>query len=171
MMGSANSSTWVHLTMHDKMKIGWIKPKIVQGHLSQCLSFFASELQAEALVLVPITSFINSPLEYWVVENRDKFADSYDDDLPGHGLAVWYTSVGTAPNGQDDVRLVDFSKPDQDPDLYNNPGLFADALFTLNPADPQRLLFDRNGHWGLLSFANVSDANANFSGLYMFGQF
>jgi M6 family metalloprotease-like protein len=171
MMGSANSSTWVHLTMHDKMKIGWIKPKIVQGHPGQCLSFFASELQAEALVLVPPTSFINSPLEYWVVENRDKYSDSigYDSDLPGHGLAVWYTSVGTFPNGYDDVRLVDYSKPDEDPDLYNNPG--SNALFTWNPADTQRLLFDRNGHWNLLHINDISDATANFNGLYMFGQF
>jgi M6 family metalloprotease-like protein len=173
MMGSGNSSTWVHLTIHDKMKIGWIRPKIVQGHLGQCVSFLAEELQPVALIVVPITQFLNSPLEYWIVENRDKIASGggYDSDLPGHGLAIWYSSAGTYVNGlgYDDLRLVDFSKPDEDPDLYNHPG--SNALFTLNPAEPQRILLDRNGHWNLLNFTNISDANANFSGLYMFGEF
>ena len=171
MMGSGNSSKWVHFPMHDKIKIGWIKPRIVRQHLGQCLQFVASELQAAALIVVPIDQFLASPLEYWVVENRDKAVDSggYDDDLPDQGLAVWYTSVGTFTNGHDDVRLVDFSKADQDPDNYNNPWI--NALFTLNPADPQRLLIDRNGHWNLLYFRDVSDVNANFSGLFMFAEF
>lgn len=171
MMGSKYSSTWIHLTMHDKIKIGWIKPKFVQGHLGQCLQFVPSELTASALIVVPISQFQNSPLEYWIVENRNKAYDGgegYDDDLPDKGLAVWYISVGTF-SGYDDVRLVDFSQPDQDPDLYNNPG--NNALFTLNPADPRRILLDRNGHWNLLWFQNVSDANANFSGLFMFAEF
>jgi M6 family metalloprotease-like protein len=171
MMGSGNSSKWVHFPMHDKIKIGWITPKIVREHSSQCLQFVASELQAAALVVVPIDQFLASPLEYWVIENRDKEVDSggYDDDLPGKGLAVWYTSVGTYSNGHDDVRLVDFSKPDQDPDLYNNPGI--NALFTLDPADPRRIILDRNGHWNLLWFQNVSDVKANSSGLFMFAEF
>jgi M6 family metalloprotease-like protein len=173
MMGSAGSNKWVHFPMHDKIKIGWIKPKFVQGHLGQCLQFVPSELQPAALVVVPIDSFQNSPLEYWIVENRNKAYDGgegYDDDLPDKGLAVWYTSVGTyAPSGHDDVRLIDFSKPDQDPDLYNNPG--SSAFFTLNPADPRRIILDRNGHWNLLWFQNVSDVNANFSGLFLYAEF
>jgi M6 family metalloprotease-like protein len=171
MMGSGNSSTWVHFTMHDKIKIGWIKPKIVQGHLGQCLEFVPSEWGANALILVPATSFLGSPLEYWVVENRNKAYDSggYDDDLPDKGLAIWYTSVGTYSNGHDDVRLVDFSKPTQNPLNYNNPG--SNALFTVNLASPSRALLDRNGQWNLLWFENVSDANANNSGFFMFGEF
>jgi len=171
MMGSSASNKWVHFTMHDKMKIGWIKPRIVRQHLGQCLQFVASELQAAALVVVPIDQFLGSPLEYWVVENRDKDVDSggYDDDLPGRGLAIWYTSVGTFTNGHDDVRLVDFSKADQDPDNYNNPWI--NALFTVDPADPTRILLDRNGQWNLLYFRDVSDVNANFSGLFMFAEF
>jgi M6 family metalloprotease-like protein len=171
MMGSALSDKWLHLPMHDKIKIGWIAPKIIRQHGGQCLQFLASELQAVALVVVPIDQFLATPLEYWVVENRDPLGDGggYDDDLPDHGLAVWYTSVGTAPFGQDDVRLVDFSKPDQAGTSYNNPQ--GNALFTLNPADPQRLLFTRAGQWNLLWFQNVSDVNDNFSGLYMFAEF
>lgn len=172
MMGSGASNKWVHFPMHDKIKIGWIKPKFVQGHLGQCLQFVPSELTSSALIVVPITSFLGSPLEYWIVENRNKAYDGgegYDDDLPGKGLAVWYNSVGTFPGGQDDVRLVDFSKADQDPDNYNNPWI--NALFTLDPADPRRVLLDRNGQWNLLWFQNVSDANANYSGLFMYAEF
>ncbi len=170
MMGSAGSNKWVHFPMHDKIKIGWIAPKIIRQHGGQCLQFLASELQAVALVVVPIDQFLASPLEYWVVENRDRLGDGggYDDDLPDHGLAVWYTSVGTF-SGWDDVRLVDFSKPDQAGTSYNNPG--SNALFTLNPSDPTRILLSRNGQWNLLWFQNVSDVNDNFSGLFMFAEF
>ncbi|HEY3571597.1 MAG TPA: hypothetical protein VGP73_26965 [Thermoanaerobaculia bacterium] len=170
MMGSAASNKWVHFPMHDKIKIGWITPKIIQGHLGQCLEFVPSEWGANAVVLVPITSFLGSPLEYWVVESRNKAFDGggYDDDLPDNGLAIWYTSVGTF-FGFDDVRLVDFSKPTQDPDLYNNPG--SNALFTIDLASPSRALLDRNGQWNLLWFENISDANANNNGFIMFGEF
>jgi M6 family metalloprotease-like protein len=173
MMGSANSSTWVHLTMHDKVKIGWIKPKFIQGHLGQCLQFVPSELTNSALIIVPITSFMGSPLEYWIVENRNKQYDGgegYDDNLPDKGLAVWYNSVGTyQPSGHDDVRLVDFSKPSQNPLNYNNPG--NNALFTLSTTNPSHALFNRNGQWNLLSFENVSDVNLNYSGLFVYAEF
>ncbi len=173
MMGSASSSTWVHYTMHDKVKIGWIQPKIVQGHLDQCLQFVPSELTASALIIVPITSFLTSPLEYWIIENRNKQYDGgegYDDDLPDKGLAIWYNSVGTfVPSNQDDVRLIDFSQPTQTPLSYNTPG--SNALFTVNPSTPSRALLNRNGQWNLLWFENVSDANANYSGLFMFAEF
>jgi M6 family metalloprotease-like protein len=175
MMGSQASNKWVHLPMHDKIKIGWIQPKIVRQHTGGCLQFVASELQNAALVVVPIDQFLSSPLEYWVVENRQKAYDSggYDDDLPDNGLAIWYVSVGTYQvgiPGSNDVRLVDFSKPDQDPDLYNNPG--SNALFTVNPADPTRILLNRNGQWNLLFFENVSDANGGiYPGLFMYAEF
>ena len=170
MMGSASSSTWVHYTMHDKIKLGWITPKFIQGHLGQCLEFVPSEWASNAVVLVPITSFLGNPLEYWIVENRNKAFDSggYDDNLPDKGLAIWYVSVGTF-FGFDDVRLVDFSKPTQDPDLYNNPG--SNALFTIDLASPSRALLDRNGQWNLLWFENISDSNANNNGFLMFGEF
>jgi hypothetical protein len=40
----------------------------------------------------------------------------------------------------------------------------------LNPADPRRILLNRNGQWNLLWFQNVSDVNANFSGLFMYAE-
>jgi M6 family metalloprotease-like protein len=88
MMGSANSSKWLHLPMTDKVKIGWIRPKIVRAHTGKCLQFVASAIQDAALIVVPIDQFLNNHLEYWVVENRHKKydQDGYDEDLPDDAL-------------------------------------------------------------------------------------
>lgn len=172
MMGSASSTKWVHLPMHDKMKIGWIAPKIIQAHYGDCLLFVPAELYPAALVIIPASMFMTNPLsEYWIVDSRIEAydADGYDEDLPDDGLAIIDVSTGTAPGGHDDLRLVDFSKAALDPDLYNNPG--SNALFKINPLDPNRILLDRNGQWNLLWFQNVSDPAANYNGLFMFAEF
>jgi hypothetical protein len=133
----------------------------------------SSALQDAALIVVPIDQFLADPLELWVVENRNKAfdPDGYDDDLPDAGLAVWYVSVGTkpGPGGYDDIRLVDFSKPDQDPDLYDNP--WSNALFKADPDNFRRIIIDRDGHWNLLFFQDVSDVAGGWSGLFMYAEF
>lgn len=172
MMASASSTKWLHLPIHDKMKIGWIAPKIIQAHYGDCLQFVPAEIYPAALVIIPPSMFMTNPLsEYWIVESRIKDYDyeGYDEDLPDDGLAIMNVSTGTALYGHDDLRLVDFSKAALDPDLYNNPG--SNALFKLNPADPDRILLDRNGQWNLLWFQNVSDPAANYDGLFMFAEF
>lgn len=152
---------WMHLNMHDKIKIGWIQPKILDAHLGQTVRFPSSENRKAALVLVKPNSDEpeDGPFEYWVVENRNRAqsAGSYDTNLPEDGLAVWYVAEGTYTIGHDDVRLVNASLPDQDPDLYNNPS--TGALFTNDPNDPKRLLLDSNGQWSLLFFEDVSAAS------------
>ncbi len=151
--------SWLHLTLFDKMKIGWVHPRIVNKHLETCLHFPASESEAAGLVLVPPEVLLDpeAPLEYWVVENRHRaYAEvGYDDDLPENGLAIWYVSEGTYSNGCDDVRLVNASLPDQDPDLYNNPGY--GAFFTYVPDEPERLLMMSGGPWSFLYFRRVSN--------------
>ncbi|NUM56659.1 MAG: hypothetical protein HUU46_23780 [Candidatus Hydrogenedentes bacterium] len=152
---------WMHMTMHDKIKIGWIQPKILNAHLGKVLRFPSSENRKAALILVkPFNDDPgDGPFEYWVVENRNRAqsAGNYDADFPEDGLAVWYVAEGIYNDGHDDVRLVDADLPDQDPDLYNNPTL--GALFTMDAADPKRLLIDSNGEWSLLWFQNVSNAS------------
>jgi len=104
----SDNCQWHHMTMHDKMKIGWVQPKIIATHLGQCVAFPNSENFPAALVLLaPATS--QKPLstsEYWIVENRNKpsslcnncvlqtsitpFADGvFDAGQPESGLAVW----------------------------------------------------------------------------------
>lgn len=152
---------WMHMTMHDKIKIGWIQPKILDAHLGKLLRFPSSENRKAALILVK-PDFLDDekgPFEYWVVENRNRAqsAGGYDSEFPEDGLAVWYVAEGTYNEGHDDVRLVDADLPDQDPDLYNNPTL--GALFTEDAANPKRLLIDSDGEWSLLWFQNVSAAS------------
>lgn len=159
----ATTYTWTMFTMPDRVKIGWIKPKILDAHDGRCLQFGASELRTDALIVVPPKELRKATgvLEYWVVEYRKKLdADGYDGELPENGLAVWYVATGTYSAGWDDVRLVQFDKSDRDPDRYKNPA--ADALFKRDDGNPRRLLLDRTKQWTLLYFENVSDAGGQF---------
>lgn len=177
----SDNCDWRHMNIHDKMKIGWIQPKILAGHLGQCLAFPASERSPAALVLLnPLKDPLDAD-EYWIVENRNKASSVcdgcllfippfdveegvFDSALPESGLAVWWVSKGTW-YGQDDVRLVDASLPAQDPDgttdiFGSDPGYSsqgAGALFKRDDTDPQHVLFDRQGTWNLLFFRGVSD--------------
>lgn len=156
---------WMHLTMHDKIKIGWIRPKILDTHLGKLLRFPSSENRKAALILVKPFGDVpgKGPFEYWVVENRNRAqsAGAYDSKFPEDGLAVWYVGEGTYNDGHDDVRLVDAGLPDQDPDLYNNPAI--GALFKKDPTNPKRLLIDSDGEWSFLWFQNVSVASPTMS--------
>lgn len=167
----ASSNTWVHLPMPDKVAIGWITPKVVRAQLGECLAFGASEAEPDALILVPADAFAADPLEFWVVEHRAKTFDpgGYDDGLPSDGLAVWYVSSGQHPAdaGHDELRLVDASSPDQDPDLYANPA--AGALF--QPAGAKRWLFGRTGDVVFLTFSRVSKPFLEESGPVMLAEF
>jgi M6 family metalloprotease-like protein len=188
----SNNCQWLHMTMHDKMKIGWIQPKIVAAHLGECLAFPNSESEKAALVLVQPGATLSAD-EYWIVENRYKKGSNcdgcvinlpgasfdqgvFDTGLPESGLAIWWVRTGTWFWGDDEVRLVDASLDDQDPNGngpaqenppsggYRNQG--AGALFKRNDADPQRLLLNSAGEWSSLYFRDVSDPGAT-----MYGEF
>ena len=160
----ASDRTWEHMTIYDKMKIGWIQPSFSYGHVGRCLSFEASESTASALVVVSPTvtgtgTLPASSSEYWMIENRHKPSSrgDFDQNLPESGLAVWWVQEGTAAGGYDTLRLVDFAKPDSPPNAYTNPT--NSALFKRNDANPVRLLFADAGR----SYAwvrGVSDAGA-----------
>lgn len=152
----ATDRSWKHLTMYDKMKIGWIQPKIVDGHLGKCLQFSASELTQTGLVILADSTSAN---EYWVVEVREKSASfgAFDQDLPDSGLAVWWVRQGTWAGGYDEVRLVDAGKPDQKATKYGAPG--PDALFEYDPQDPLHFLLDAAGATKAM-FRDVSPSSA-----------
>ena len=184
----SDNCSWEHMLIHDKMKIGWIQPKIVAGHLDKCLAFPASESSPTALVLLAPQDPHQTD-EYWIVENRHKPSSDcgscvlnlpqflgynpgkvgvFDRDLPESGLAVWWVKTGAYFSGYDDIRLVNASLPDQDPNGttaitgadpgYVNP--IVGALFKRDDADPQKLLLNSNGEWSLLFFRGVSDPGA-----------
>lgn len=96
----------IHMTVVDKMKIGWIRPKILlpsnermQNGL-RCYSFAAIESQPSAVVLYSS----NAPNESFVIENRTKSgsARNFNADAPSEGLAVWWIDLNSG-----DVRLID----------------------------------------------------------------
>ena len=165
----ATTYTWTMLTMPDRIRIGWIKPDILDAHEGRCLEFAPSASRKSALILVPPKQLRKATgvLEYWVAEyrNAEQVDGGYDDGLPDAGLAVWYVATGTYSSGWDDVRLVHFDKSDRDPDRYKNPG--ADALFRRNDGNHRRVLFDRTKQWTLLYFENVSEAG----GQHMYAEF
>jgi hypothetical protein len=165
-MSNAPHVAFSHMNIHAKMKIGWIQPKIIRGHLGRCLAFPASEAtKAAVVVMSPETP--KSPLksdEYWIVENRHKpsSAGHFDDGLPESGLAIWWVKTGGFPNGHDDVRLVDFSKTDQNPNNYQNPG--SSALFKRNDTKPTRQLFNGTGSRTFAWLRGISPVGATMHG-------
>ena len=174
----SNNCSWEHFTLHDKVKIGWIKPQILQGHLSQCLAFPASESTPAALAIVPPSASQTPSGEYWLIENRYKPASGcngcllftpangvFDTGLPESGLAVWWVRTNALGGGQDDVRLVSALNHGADPDGTTpitgaDPGFInqgAGALFKVDTASPNKILADSTGGWSLLWFTAVSN--------------
>jgi hypothetical protein len=151
-----------HMNIHAKMIIGWIQPKIIRGHIGRCLAFPASKsTKAAVLVMSPETP--QAPLkadEYWIVENRHKpsSAGHFDDGLPKSSLPIWWVKTGEFPNSHDDVRLVNFSKPDQNPNNYQNPG--PSALFMRNDAKPTRHLVNGSGRPSFAWLRGISPVGA-----------
>jgi len=68
----ADNCAYLHFTIYDKMKFGWIQPPILRTHLDQCVGFPAAEGAPAALVLVPPAASPTPSGQYWIVENRNK---------------------------------------------------------------------------------------------------
>jgi len=136
---SDNCGGMKHLNMHDKMKIGWVRPKVRMrdGVLADCMNFPASELTPAGLIINPVVTSTpaGNVYQYWVVENRFKPSSAFGDwdrALPESGICIWY--VRQTPGADDEVHLIDALLPDQDPLAYVNQG--AGALFKDLPGHP-----------------------------------
>ncbi len=107
------------MNMVDRMKLGWITPKILSyDHTpdpQKCYSFPNSELNKAALVLYND----RYPDECWVVENRFKTGSTFpqfDSGLPESGLAVWWLNLKT-----EQIFIVNASKAPGRPDTVAYP--------------------------------------------------
>jgi len=146
-----------HISMLDKIKIGWVMPKILSvvpdrpDSERHCYGFPASESVPAGLVLINPAH----PEDMWVVENRfaSASARNFDAGLPESGLAIWWYGSEAVPETYR-LRLIDVSKGDLPPDEYRDQ--VAGALWkqrTGHPQDPAtvtHLLFPLDG---LFSFA------------------
>jgi M6 family metalloprotease-like protein len=106
----SDNCSWRHMSMYDKMKIGWIRPKILvkpsqrADRARHCYTFPNSETTPAAVILWDQ----NQPNEYWIVENRHKPSSprGFDRDLPESGLAVWWVDDRFAQLSLIDARDV-----------------------------------------------------------------
>jgi M6 family metalloprotease-like protein len=164
-----------HINMHDKIKIGWIRPKILMRDTGavDCFSFPASETTQAALILNPIFSTVNgvTQCEYWIIENRFIPASTqrwdgagWDADFPESGLCVWY--VRDIPGQKDEVHLVDASKADGDPLLYIDQ--IEGALFKDRPGAP---VGSHGLYLGGGAYAGLGFGFASAEGATMFAEF
>lgn len=136
-----------HLEVYDKMRIGWIKPKITYSNFSAntdytpygtnlqsglCLNMAAIESQPTALIHWVATA----PDEFWIMENKEKSSSikGFEDGLPESGLAVWWVDMTNS-----NIALVDASKGSLVPTNYNNQGTGALLKY---PGQPSQSAFD-----------------------------
>ncbi len=132
---SANRPRWTNMNIIDKIKIGWVTPKIFT---------FDQDINPLAAVNGKNYSFPNSarypaavvlynskfPDECWVVENRckdcnpiakfdsgieSKLKPDFDSGLSESGLAVWWLDLKT-----EKVILISASKPSLKPEQYDD---------------------------------------------------
>lgn len=160
---SACRPRWISMNIVDKIKLGWLTPKILSfdntAHIQQCYSFPNSELSQAALVLYTE----RYPDECWIIENRCNncsMVSNFDSGLPESGLAVWWLDLKT-----ENVVLIDASKPAQKPNLYTSP--ISGALYALNAKSPDEfnLLLPADGFLAF-AFRKVSA-----SGSVMYAEF
>lgn len=166
---SNNCAGTFHFNIHDKMKIGWVRPKILNSvgtygrPPTQCYSFPASETTPAGLILINTRTTVN---EYWMVENRYSLASSqnWDRGLPESGMCIWHVRV--VPGGHDEVRLVDASRPGLDPLLYQDQTI--GALYKQRPGVtmPTQTLRYAGGAASPILFGKISR-----EGFVMFGEF
>lgn len=81
-----NFSSIAHLDPWAKIKLGWLKPRIISE--DGWYSLASSETHPDALVLHDPT---RGPADYFIVENRSP-AQSHEDSWRGKGLAIWRIS-------------------------------------------------------------------------------
>lgn len=114
----SDNCSWRHMNIYDKMKLGWIRPKIIgPGVRAQAYTFPSVQITPAALILLPTSPSTPSGDEYWILENRFKPSSpfDFDRDIPESGLAIWWVD-----EVNDQVALVDARQPSERPQLIQH---------------------------------------------------
>lgn len=126
----------VHMSIIAKMKIGWIKPKILLPAAERlptglkCYTISNSETHPMAVVLY----HNGSPDECFILENKSVSGSvrNFNSQLPSEGLAIWWFNTTTGA-----LRLIDASLIARNSGLrpmeYGSPS--ANALFAYKEGD------------------------------------
>lgn len=141
-----------HLNIYDKIRIGWIKPKISYSNATgsepsganviggTCLSFPAIESQPAALIRWVGTS----PNEFWIFENRNKKSSprDFESGLPDEGIAIWWVDMTSG-----EIHLIDANAAGQKPSTFKDQTTGALFKYPGKPVQSiyQALLVDKSG--------------------------
>ena len=149
-LGFPGGTCPAHPCAWSKMKLGWIDPNVVTESIND-----APVSQAETnptAYLLPYSYSSPEPLEYFLVENREK--TGYDTYLPGSGILVWHVDESVSDNDDEAHKLVDLEESHggvQHLDTYMGIGdnngdpydpYFSDATGFGDETDPNCLAYD-----------------------------
>lgn len=156
-----NNNFRLHIGIVAKMKIGWIRPKILLPAAERlpaglkCFTISNSEAHPMAVVLY----HNGSPDECFIIENKSISGSvrNFNSQLPSEGLAIWWLNTSTGS-----LRLIDASLIARNSGLrpmeYGTPS--ANALFAYREGDNPNvpiMLRNQNGQL-LFSLRAVSPA-------------
>lgn len=126
----------VHLSVYNKIVLGWISPVLISGSTEGTYNLGAVEDYAHAL---KIPANPEAPQEYYLVSNRQN--KGYDSLIPSYGVAVYHVDERNRFENQDEVvgcgyhfPLTALEQADGAYDLENevNPGDTTDLFPTPN---------------------------------------
>ncbi len=90
-----------------KYRLGWVTPTQVTDSLSN--EFIdAAATSADVYQLLPGSPATGG--EYFLVENRQRLSGTFDEGLPGEGLAIWHIDESRADNNSECFPPADCSK-------------------------------------------------------------
>lgn len=121
-----------------RWNLGWITPTQVEGTQTVSINAAASGTSGVAVQLLDnpggpgdwTWNNLGSG-QYFLVENRQRIAGSYDESLPGNGLLVMHVDESKGSNATDGARLVDVEEADglAELDVYQGDNGDAGDLF------------------------------------------
>ncbi len=104
---STLGDTPAHMSAWSKYRLGWVAPIQVSDSLSN--EFIdAAATGADVYQLLPGSPAVGG--EYFLVENRYRVIGTFDEGLPGEGLAIWHIDESRADNNNECFPPNDCSK-------------------------------------------------------------
>lgn len=130
-----NTSAW------QKMHWGWITPTVVRDDGYYIVD--RGDTSGEAFILYDYARGVN---DYFMVENRQITANTYDASASDSGLVIWRIDETQYNSGSESMRPIDIMRPDGTTDggCTPGPGCYGgsngDAWDPSDPASPQRTM-------------------------------